>query len=78
MTYRLVIQPRAERDIQTAALWILGQSNSAATAMRWGRGLRVKIATLIKLATSPDGTKSSTTLSETANGLLSRPYGAGF
>jgi plasmid stabilization system protein ParE len=46
MTYHVVIQPRAERDIRTAALWILGQSDSQATAVRWARNLRTKIATL--------------------------------
>jgi hypothetical protein len=46
MTYQVVIQPRAERDIRTAALWILGQSRSRATALRWARDLRAKIATL--------------------------------
>ena len=46
MTYHVVIQPRAERDIRTAALWILGQSGSRATALRWARNLRAKIATL--------------------------------
>ena len=46
MTYHVVIQPRAERDIQLAARWILGQSGSPATALRWARNLRAKIATL--------------------------------
>jgi len=46
MTYHVVIQPRAEWDIRTAALWILGQSGSRATALRWARNLRAKIATL--------------------------------
>src|SRR5580700_10729234 len=46
MTYHVVVQPRAERDIQIAAHWKLGQSASLATAMRWARGLRAKIATL--------------------------------
>jgi plasmid stabilization system protein ParE len=50
MTYRIVIQPRAERDIRTAALWILGQSGSRTTALRWARNLR---ATLTTLSTSP-------------------------
>jgi plasmid stabilization system protein ParE len=51
MKYRVVIQPRAERDIQVAAHWILGQSGSPATALRWARNLRAKIATL---KTSPE------------------------
>ena len=46
MTYHVFIQPRAEREIQMAALWILGQSKSRATALRWARNLRTKIATL--------------------------------
>jgi plasmid stabilization system protein ParE len=46
MTYLVVVQPRAERDIQFAAHWILGQSRSPATAMRWARKLRAKIASL--------------------------------
>jgi plasmid stabilization system protein ParE len=44
--YRVVIQPRAERDIEAAADWILDQSKSAATALRWTRGMRERIATL--------------------------------
>jgi plasmid stabilization system protein ParE len=46
MTYDIVILPRAERDIQLAAHWILGQSGSPATAVRWARRLRASIATL--------------------------------
>jgi plasmid stabilization system protein ParE len=46
MTYHVVIQPRAERDIRTSALWILGQSGSGATALRWARNLRARVATL--------------------------------
>src|SRR5437870_2894555 len=46
MTYHVIIQPRAERDIQVSAHWILGQSGSLATALRWARNLRAKIATL--------------------------------
>jgi plasmid stabilization system protein ParE len=46
MTYRVVIQPRAERDIRTAALGILGRSGSRATALRWARNLHAKIAGL--------------------------------
>jgi DNA-damage-inducible protein J len=51
MKYCVVIQPRAERDIQVAAHWILGQSGSPAAALRWARNLRAKIATL---KTSPE------------------------
>src|SRR5262245_29922558 len=46
MTYHVVIQPQAEREIRAAALWILGQSRSRTTALRWARNLRTKIATL--------------------------------
>ncbi len=46
MTYRVVIQPRAERDIKLAAHWILGRSGSPATAVRWARRLRAAIASL--------------------------------
>ncbi len=46
MIYRVVVQPRAERDIQLAAHWILGQSGSPLTAVRWARNLRSTIATL--------------------------------
>jgi plasmid stabilization system protein ParE len=46
MKYDVVVQPRAERDIQLAAHWMLGQSGSSATAIRWARNLRTKIATL--------------------------------
>jgi len=44
--YRVVIQPRADRDIEAAADWILDQSRSVATALRWARGMRECIATL--------------------------------
>ena len=46
MTDRVIGQPRAVRDIQVAAHWILGQTGSLATAMRWARKLRATIATL--------------------------------
>ena len=46
MTYQVVIEPRAEREIQMAAHWILGQSRSRTTALRWARDLQAKIATL--------------------------------
>jgi plasmid stabilization system protein ParE len=46
MKYEVVVQLRAERDIQLAAHWILGQSGSSATAIRWARNPRTKIATL--------------------------------
>jgi hypothetical protein len=37
MTYKVVVQSRAERDIQLAAHWILGQSGSPTKALRWVR-----------------------------------------
>src|ERR1700753_2185655 len=46
MTFHVILQPRAERDIQIAAFWILEQSKANATALRWARGIRAKIATL--------------------------------
>ena len=46
MTYRVVIQPRAERDIWAVAHWILDKSASTTKAIRWARGVRAKIATL--------------------------------
>ena len=49
MKYDVVVQPRAERDIKLAAHWILGQSGSAAIAVRWARKLRIRIATLCHL-----------------------------
>ena len=50
MTHRVVIQPRAERDIRDAALWVLDRSKSRPTALRWAKSIREKIATL---ATQP-------------------------
>lgn len=46
MTYRVIVQPGAERDMRTAALWILARSKSSRAALRWVNGLRAKIATL--------------------------------
>jgi plasmid stabilization system protein ParE len=46
MTYRLVLQPRAEREIRAAVRWIEVQSKSPAKALRWARSLRAKIDTL--------------------------------
>ena len=46
MTYRVIIQPRAERDIWAAAQWIEDQSKSPARAVRWVRSIRAKIGTL--------------------------------
>lgn len=46
MTYQVIIQPRAARDIWTAAQWLEEQSRSPAKALRWVRGIRAKIGTL--------------------------------
>jgi plasmid stabilization system protein ParE len=48
MTYRVIIQPRAEREIQTAARWLFTESKSRATTLRWVRMIRAKIETLKK------------------------------
>jgi plasmid stabilization system protein ParE len=48
MTYTVLIQPRAERDIEEAYRWRREQAPAAAN--RWLTGLRQKIATL---ATDP-------------------------
>jgi plasmid stabilization system protein ParE len=46
MTDRVIIQPRAERDIWAAAQWIEDQSKSPAKALRWARSIRARIETL--------------------------------
>jgi len=46
MTYRVMLQPQAERDIQTAARWMLGRSGSSRAALKWVRSLRAKLQTL--------------------------------
>jgi plasmid stabilization system protein ParE len=46
MTHRIVIQPRAEREIREAARYLLEVSKSQAKALRWARGIRAKIETL--------------------------------
>ena len=46
MTFRVVLQPRAERDLWAAARWIEDQSRSPGKALRWVRGIRAKIDTL--------------------------------
>jgi plasmid stabilization system protein ParE len=46
MTYRVIIQPRAARDIWAAAQWLEDQSRSAAKALRLVRSIRAKIETL--------------------------------
>ena len=46
MTYRVVFQPRAVRDIGGAAQWIEDQAKSPAKALKWVRSIRKKIETL--------------------------------
>jgi plasmid stabilization system protein ParE len=46
MTYQVILQPEAERVIQQQARWLAEQSRSPATALRWVRSIRTKIATL--------------------------------
>lgn len=46
MTYRVILQPRAERDILAAADWIRTESKSSSIAVRWAHGLRSKIGSL--------------------------------
>jgi hypothetical protein len=46
MTYRVMIQPRAEREIENAARRVFTESRSRATALRWVRTTRAKIETL--------------------------------
>ena len=46
MKYRVIVQPRAERDVRQHVRWLLEQSKSPSTALRWAHGIRAKIATL--------------------------------
>lgn len=46
MKYRVIIQPRAERDLRAASSWIHEQSKSWAKAARWLDRMRRRIATL--------------------------------
>ncbi len=46
MTFQVVFQPGAQRDLWAAAGWIEEQSKSPAKALRWVRGVRAKIETL--------------------------------
>lgn len=48
MTYQVILQPRAEREIREAALWIREQAKSPTPALRWARSIRAKIETLKK------------------------------
>lgn len=46
MTYSVVVEPRAVRDLWAAAQWIEDQSKSSAKALGWVRSVRAKIETL--------------------------------
>ncbi len=46
MTYRVILQPGAEREIRDQARWIVGRSKSPAAALRWVRSIRARIDTL--------------------------------
>jgi plasmid stabilization system protein ParE len=46
VTFRVILQPRAERDIRAAARWIEERSKSPARALRWVRGIRARIDSL--------------------------------
>lgn len=46
MTYRVIIQPEAERDIREAAAWIREHARSTTPALRWLRGIRSAIERL--------------------------------
>ena len=46
MIYRVILQPRAEFEIEVHAERIYEKSSSLAHALRWTRGIRAKIATL--------------------------------
>jgi plasmid stabilization system protein ParE len=46
MTYRVVIQPTAARDLWAAAQWLEDQSRSPAKALRLVHGIRANIETL--------------------------------
>ncbi len=58
MTHRIVIGPRAEKDILDSALWMLKRAGTRAKALRASTHLREKIATLasdpLKLPIDPD------------------------
>ena len=46
MSFRVIIQPRAEQDLLDAAQFLLDRSKSSPVALRWLRGIRAKINTL--------------------------------
>jgi plasmid stabilization system protein ParE len=43
MTFRVILQPQAERDIQRQARWIVEQPKSPSKALRWVRSIRSKM-----------------------------------
>jgi plasmid stabilization system protein ParE len=46
MTYRVIIESRAARDIENPARWVFQASKSKTAALRWVRGIRGEIETL--------------------------------
>lgn len=46
MTYRISLQPRAEREIRDAALWLRQQAKSPTPVLRWARSIRATIESL--------------------------------
>jgi hypothetical protein len=86
MTYRVIIQPRAERDIWAMAQWIEEQSKSWSKAPRLVRGIRARIETLkpiqsvagsIPIPTlSAKASRRCSTASSMGNAALCLPSGA--
>ena len=48
MTYRVMIEPRAERDIENAARWVFQESKSRTAALSWVGMIRGEIEALGK------------------------------
>jgi len=46
VSFRVVVQPRAELDLLDVARFLLDRSKSSTIALRWLRGIRAKINTL--------------------------------
>jgi len=46
MTYQVLVEPRAMRDLWAAAQWIEAQAKSPAKALQWVRSVRAKTETL--------------------------------
>jgi plasmid stabilization system protein ParE len=44
--FAIVFQPRAEQDLENAAQFLLDRTKSSTIALRWLRGIRLKINTL--------------------------------